>query len=255
VIVLRYDISFLLLILILVQFTHVQPFFEVFAEDTYLPDWVFKLAEFWQNGDISNKEFGNAVKYLQDLNIVQLVMEKEYDPITNFVITTSIQKESTLTQFSNCSSDWYITGYFTPVESDYSGDFKKIAFGDNIKHFRSDFLSDVKTEGWGKNMLGEYIGWYDNSFHLSDVPLDSHGDILLVQSVAVDSDIIKQKTKLVIPELPNPWNEMVFISSDVGPSIKGKHIDVYTGEGKLAELETFRITGIENDVCTKAIED
>ena len=247
---------FLLTVLILAQFTHVQPFFEVFAEDIHLPEWVFKLSEFWQSGDITNKEFGNAVEYLQDKNIVQLVMEKEYDPITNFLISASLleQKESSLT-LSNCKSDWFITGYFTPVESDYSGDFKKIAFGDNVKHFRSDFLSDVKKEGWGKNRLGEYIGWYDNSFHLSDAALDSHGDKLLVQSVAVDPEIIKQKTKLVIPTLPSPWNEMVFTSSDIGPSIKGKHIDVYTGEGKQAELETFTITGTENEVCLETLED
>lgn len=246
---------FLPTILILAQFSHGQSFLDAFAEDTDLPDWVFKLFEFWQNGYISNTELGNAVKYLQEHNVIRLVMEKEYDPITNFLITSSLQKESTSNQFSNCSSDWYITGYFTPVESDYSSDFTKITFGDNIKHFRSDFLSKVKTEGWGKNMLGEYIGWYDNSFHLSDAALDSHGDSLLVQSVAVDPDIIKQKTKLVIPKLPNPWNEMVFTSSDIGPSIKGKHIDVYTGEGKQAELETFRITGTENDVCTEPFED
>ncbi len=251
----QYSSALLASILILAQFTYVQPFFEVLAEDTFLPDWVFKLAEFWQSGDISDNEFGNAVKYLQEQNVIQLVMEEEYDPITNFLITTSMQKESTITKFSHCSSDWYITGYFTPIESDYSGDFTKITFGDKIKHFRSDFLSEVKTEGWGKNRLGEYIGWYDNSFHLSDAALDSHGDSLLVQSVAVDPDIIKQKTKLVIPKLPNPWNEMVFTSSDIGPSIKGKHIDVYTGEGKQAELETFRITGTENDVCIEPFED
>ena len=162
---------------------------------------------------------------------------------------------STSTSFSNCSSDWYITGYFTPVESDYSGDLKKIAFGDEIKHFKSDFLSVVKTEGWGKTMSGDYVGWYDNSFHLSDIALDSNGEPLIVQSVAVDSEIIKQKTNLVIPKLPSPWNEMFFESSDVGPSIKGKHIDVYTGEGKQAELETFRITGTENDVCIEPFED
>jgi len=82
-----------------------------------------------------------------------------------------------------------------------------------------------------------------------------HGDKLLAKSVAVDSEIINQKTKLTIQTLPSPWSEMVFTASDVGPSIKGKHIDVYTGEGKQAELETFRITGTENDVCTEAIED
>lgn len=246
---------FLLTILILAQFTHVQPFFEVFAEDTFIPDWIFTLYDFWQNEAISDNEFGNVIEYLQNQNIVHLIMEKEYDPITNFLITSSLQKEPTSTQFSNCSFDWYITGYFTPVELDYSGDFKKLKFGDKIKHFRSDFLSEVKKEGWGKNRLGEYIGWYDNSFHLNDAALDFHGEKLLAKSVAVDSEIINQKTKLIIPTLPSPWNEMVFTASDVGPSIQGKHIDVYAGEGKQAELETFRITGTENDVCTEAIED
>jgi len=161
----------------------------------------------------------------------------------------------TSTSFSNCSSDWYITGYFTPVESDYFGDFQKISFGEEVKQFRSDFLSVVKTEGWGKTNSEEYIGWYDDSFHISDTALDSHGDPLLVQYVAVDSKIIKQKTNLVIPDLPSPWNEIIFESSDIGPSIKGKHIDVYTGEGKQAELETFRITGSNNDVCIESLED
>ena len=251
---LRYCV-FLLTILILAQFTYVQPFFEVFAEDIFLPDWVFKLSEFWQSGDISNREFGNAVEYLQDKNIVQLIMEKEYDPITNFLITASIQKESTSSKFSNCSSDWYITGYFTPVESDYSGDFIRITFDDYIKHFRSDFLADVKIEGWGKTRLGDYVGWYDNSFHLSDAALDLHGDELLVEFVAVDTVLIEQKTKLSIPTLPSPWNELLFTASDIGPSIKGKHIDVYTGEGKQAELETFRITGTENEVCAESSVD
>jgi len=156
---------------------------------------------------------------------------------------------SNLTSFSNCSSNWYITGYFTPVESDYLGDFQEIIIGDEIKQFRTDFLSVVKTEGWGKTLSGEYVGWYDDSFHISDMALDSHGEPLLVQLVAVDPEIIKQKTNLIIPNLPSPWNEMIFESSDVGPSIKGKHIDVYVGEGKQAELETFRITSTENDVC------
>ena len=156
------------------------------------------------------------------------------------------------TSFSNCSSDWYITGYFTPVESDYFSDFQEITFGDETMQFKSDFLSVVKTEGWGKTISGEYVGWYDDSFHISDTPLDSHGEPLLVQYVAVDSEMIKQKTYLIIPNLPSPWNEMIFQSSDVGPSITGKHIDVYVGEGKQAEQETFRITSTENDVC---IED
>ena len=168
-----------------------------------------------------------------------------------FIDETRIVSES-VSSFLNCSSGWYITGYFTPVEFDYSGNFQNITFDNEIKQFRSDFLSVVKIEGWGKTISGEYVGWYDNSFHISDMPLDSHGEPLLVQYVAVDSEIIKQKTNLIIPNLPSPWNKIIFQSSDVGPSITGKHIDVYVGEGKQAELETFRITSTENDVC---IED
>lgn len=153
--------------------------------------------------------------------------------------------------FSNCSSDWYITGYFTPVESDYYGDFQTVLIDDKSRQFKSDFLETVQIEGWGKTLSSDYVGWYNDSFHISDTALDSHGAPLVVNYVAVDSSIIPQKTNLIIPKLPDPWNEVVFTSSDIGPSIKGKHIDVYVGEGKQAELETFRITGEENDVCLK----
>jgi len=240
-------------ILILAQFGQVQ-FFDVFADDS-MPNWVVKLSEFWENGDITDKEFSDALRYLQEQKIVEFVMDSEYDPITNFLLTMSEKEESILSQLSNCSSDWYITGYFTPIESDYSDDFKRMQFGDHVKHFKSDFLDAVKIEGWGKTRIGDYVGWYDDTFHLSDSALDRHGEKLLVPFVAVDSLLIKQKSKLVIPTLPSPWNEIVFIASDIGPSIKEKHIDVYTGEGKQAELETFRITGTENKVCLETLED
>ena len=249
---LRYSCVLVVSILILAQFSQTKPLFDVFAEDAGLPDWVFEIFEFWYNGEITDEEFFNAIKWYRDLNTVPSVMEWEDDIKTN--LTMLEQKESSLTR-ENCSSDWYITGYFTPVESDYSGDFIRIAFDDYTKHFRSDFLADVKIEGWGKTRLGDYVGWYDNSFHLSDAALDLHGDELLVEFVAVDTVLIEQKTKLSIPTLPSPWNELLFTASDIGPSIKGKHIDVYTGEGKQAELETFRITGTENEVCTESFED
>ena len=247
----KYSGVLLASILILVQFSQAQTLFDVFAEDTGLPDWILGIFEFWYNGEISDEEFIYAMKWYRDLNTVQVTIERD-DIKTN--LTMLEQNESSLTR-ENCSSDWYITGYFTPVESDYSGDFIRIVFDDYIKHFRSDFLADVKIEGWGKTRLGDYVEWYDNSFHLSDAALDSHGDNLLVQSVAVDPILIEQKTKLSIPTLPSPWNELLFTAFDIGPSIKGKHIDVYTGEGKQAELETFRITGTENEVCAESSVD
>jgi len=137
----------LVTILILAQFGQVQ-FFDVFADDS-IPNWVVKLSEFWDNGDITDKEFSNALRYLQDQKIVELVMGSEYDPITNFLLTMSEKEESILLELSNCSSDWYITGYFTPIESDYSGNFIRMQFDDHVKHFKSDFLDAVKNRRVG----------------------------------------------------------------------------------------------------------
>ncbi|MCV0409959.1 3D domain-containing protein [Nitrosopumilus sp.] len=226
-----------------------------FAAELILPDWIFVVHDFFIDEKISYTEFGTMIEYLQKHEIVQLIMGEDYDPVTNFLITSSMQQESLLNEFHDCSSDWYITGYFTPVETDYSGNFLKIMLDGEPQYFKSDFISVVKTEGWGKTRMGTYIGWYDESFHLSTAPLDSHGDNLLVQSVAVDSEIINQKTSLIIPKLPSPWNKIIFESSDIGPSIKGKHIDVYVGEGKYAELETFRITNSGNDVCIRSSDN
>ena len=156
--------------------------------------------------------------------------------------------------FSTCSKDWYITGYYTPVESEYSGDFTTVLVGGVERQYRSDFLADVTIEGWGRTLSGDYLGWYQYSYHLSNYPLDAKGNKLVVGSVAVDPQKInlygRDVHKLIIPTLQSPWNEIIFNAVDVGPSIIGKHIDVFTGEGKQAEEETFRITRNGNTVCT-----
>ncbi len=156
--------------------------------------------------------------------------------------------------FSTCSKDWYITGYYTPVESDYSGDFTTVLVGGVERQYRSDFLADVKIEGWGRTLSGDYVGWYHHSYHLSDDALDAKGNKLVVGSVAVDPYKInlyeKNEHKLIIPTLQSPWNEIIFTATDTGPSVMGKHIDVFTGEGKQAEEETYRITGDGNTICT-----
>jgi 3D (Asp-Asp-Asp) domain-containing protein len=61
--------------------------------------------------------------------------------------------------------------------------------------------------------------------------------------------MIDEGTNLKIPSLPGKWGSLTYIASDVGKLIKGKDIDVFTGEGKSAEQETFEITGGVNTVC------
>ena len=155
----------------------------------------------------------------------------------------------TKTNFPSCTSDWYITGYFLPIESDYSGKSIEISV-DGIKQFYlEDFLKVVKIEGWGRTNSGNYLGWYDDAYTISDRYLDSQDNDLIVGMIAVDNLVIEYGSELIIPTLPEPWNNMIFLASDEGPSIIGKHIDVFTGEGISAENETFRITGYDNQVC------
>ena len=151
--------------------------------------------------------------------------------------------------FTSCTEEWYTTGYHTPVESDYSGEFIPIIIDDTEREFRQDFVDKVTVNGWGKTLAGDYLGWYDNSFHLDSNALDSEGNVLTVGIVAVDPTLIEPNSSLIIPTLPDPWNKVIFQSSDVGDSIIGKHIDVFTGEGGAAEQETFQITGSNNRVC------
>jgi len=68
--------------------------------------------------------------------------------------------------------------------------------------------------------------------------------------VAVDDLVIEHCSALTITTLPEPWNNMIFSGLDVGPSINGKHIDVFTGVVN-AENETFRITGYNNQICAQ----
>jgi len=177
-------------------------------------------------------------------------MPKGYDTKTNFLITV-LHSEGTGSKSSltNCSTNWYVTGYYTPVESDYSGDLKMVVVDDIVRQFKSDFLVDVKQEGWGRTLSGDYLGWFYNSYHLSYAALDLKGNQLIVESTAVDTFVLEHGTNFMITTLPHPWNEVIFKASDIGPSIKGKHIDVFTGEGEQAKLETKRITGYSNELC------
>jgi len=155
----------------------------------------------------------------------------------------------TKTNSPSCTSDWYITGYFLPIESDYSGKPIEISV-DQIKQiYLEDFLEVVKIEGWGRTNAGNYLGWYHDAFTILDTYLDAYGNDLVVGTVAIDDSVIEPGSELTIPTLPEPWNDMVFSGLDEGPSINGKHIDVFTGEGIDAENETFRITSTNNTVC------
>ena len=150
---------------------------------------------------------------------------------------------------SGCSTDWYITGYYTPDETQFNGPKEEILVNGKSEFYKSKFIKEIKTEGWGKTTNGKYLGWYDNKFHLENNPLDYNGDILQIKTVAADLSVLPIGTKITIPDLPEPWSTFTFYVADVGPSINGKHIDVYAGEGNDARNITEKITSKGQNVC------
>jgi membrane-bound lytic murein transglycosylase len=67
--------------------------------------------------------------------------------------------------------------------------------------------------------------------------------------IAIDRSLIPHGAQVQISTLPAPWSSKVFRATDVGVGIVGQHIDVFTGMGRAAEEETFRITSNNNRVC------
>jgi len=151
----------------------------------------------------------------------------------------------------SCSPQWYVTGYFTPVETDYSqtAQIKINIEKMGISVHAMDFLKAVKIEGWGKTKDGWYLGHFSNKWHRSNKPLNAMGKPLDIGSVATDKNIIASGEMLRIPSLPNYLKSQLYVSDDVGSAVKSTHIDIYTGEGKLAEKTTWEITGKDHTVC------
>lgn len=215
-----------------------------------IPEWFDAVHRYWREAMITDEEFSNAISYLQKHELMQLV-DKEDAPIANFLVTNAMKKQISVGHpgFSDCSAGWYVTGYYTPLESDHSGKFIKVVIDGVSYEFREGFVTEIKTEGWGRTVSGQYLGWYDESLHLNEKPLDAAGNALQVGTVAVDPLVIPASSRLTIPSLPGTWGEIVFVGSDTGTAISGMHVDVYTGEGKDALDEAYRITGYDNVVC------
>lgn len=167
------------------------------------------------------------------------------------VVSLLFSRFSQASHEESCSSQWHITGYFTPVELDYpQADKIKIniaQLGESIH--ASAFLKAVKIEGWGKTKDGWYLGRFSNKWHRSQYPLNARGRPLQTGSIATDKNIIPSGSTLKIPSLPNNLKYQLYVSDDVGSAIKNTHIDIYTGEGRQAEKMTFEITGQDHTVC------
>lgn len=218
------------------------------ADEIAVPSWVADTYQYVKDDQVTPQEFEHALEYLEKINVVKL-RDTDADAITDFVLTYYEIAGYDRSKLSQCSSGWYITGYYTPHETDHSGRMVTVTIDGADYKFREDFVEEIKTEGWGQAVSGEYLGWYDGSFHLSEYALDVHGNKLEINAVAVDQSIIPANSNIIIPSLPSPWTDVTFTGSDTGTAITGRHLDVYTGEGRDALEEAYRITGHGQVVC------
>jgi 3D (Asp-Asp-Asp) domain-containing protein len=150
----------------------------------------------------------------------------------------------------SCSSNWKITGFYTPDSNQFESIFNqslKIHRHKKLR-FNKEFINAVRTEGWGKTRFGWYLGYYGNMWHRNEAPLNSIGRPLTIGSAAVDSQVIQKGKRIQIPFVQRYINVSNFIADDVGSAVKNNHIDIYTGEGHEAKLLTYKITGYQN-VC------
>jgi len=180
-----------------------------------------------------------------------LITEIMLKPNWLFLLLSMKLMACTTVESMTCEDDWQITGYFVPIENDYnSGLPKQINVGSGKAiFFDSSFLAAVKLEGWGKTNHAWYLGFYGNRWHKSQYPLNAQGKPLILSSIAADITKLPFDRHIYIPALSTSMKQP-FKVNDVGQAIKGKHIDIYTGEGKKAQLLTYKITN-KHQVCWK----
>ena len=171
--------------------------------------------------------------------------------------TTQIQS---IGQNFTCSKGWYITGYFNPRETDYSGRLKPVnVTGKGIVILNTKFIRHVNIEGMGYTRFGWVIaGQHVGNYTQVPFPEDSMnppGRLRVGYSIATDRSVIPALTHVTIPTLPAPFNEYKYRSVDIGvfasgkPDIKGRHIDVFTGDGLEGQSWAQKVTSRNNTVC------
>ena len=99
----------------------------------------------------------------------------------------NLKSKATQTQGqSNCSEGWYITGYYVPREDELPDTTEQVTVervGDI--GFSQQFLTEIRTEGWGITRFGWALGYYSNAWHRSDAgPLDASGKPLTDGAIA-----------------------------------------------------------------------
>ncbi|MER3407809.1 MAG: hypothetical protein C4292_03290 [Nitrososphaera sp.] len=78
-----------------------------------------------------------------------------------------------------CTDGWYITGYFIPVESDYSSTSQVTVWTDaGSRTFYKGFVDAVRIEGSSRTRAGDYLGYWSGGYHITGGPVTATGKTL-----------------------------------------------------------------------------
>jgi hypothetical protein len=133
--------------------------------------------------------------------------------LTNGLIVLSTTTAFAATQ-KTCSGGWRITGYFVPVEADYSGPMTKVSVnGLGNVSFPKSFVNATATEGWGLTKAGWYLGKPGADWLKSSIAENAHGGQLKVGSLAVGK-YVQLGSTISIPSAPSPWNTQMLSATE-----------------------------------------
>ena len=150
----------------------------------------------------------------------------------------------------SCSPNWKITGFYTPIEQEFQErQFTYINVGNRgLISFQTEFIKEVKMEGWGKTRYGWYLGFHGHQWHQEKAALNAQGRPLEMGAIAVDNKFVLPDARVHIPSLGPILGLTEFVAVDVGTAVRNRHIDVYAGEGSQAKSKSYQLTG-ERTVC------
>jgi 3D (Asp-Asp-Asp) domain-containing protein len=168
--------------------------------------------------------------------------------LLTFILPVSACASLTTTT-GGCSNNWKVTGYYTPVETDFDTSLHTVvlARGESVQ-VDERFLREVKMEGWGRTRHGWYLGYYDGQWHKSTAPKNAFGSRLKVGMVAVSEKYLPMNSKIQLADIQTVLGVPYFMALDRGGGVKNRHIDVYTGEGEQAKRLTWLVTG-KRELC------
>jgi len=109
--------------------------FSAEAQENIVPSWIKNTTSFWVDGEVSDTEFINAVKFLIESEILVIETESLIDDQGDFYIT---YKENPNTPFENSSRDWLISNEYLELQTEFLNELFRLPYDVEILAMECD---------------------------------------------------------------------------------------------------------------------